>query len=83
LHRDARPGRRPHRPAILGDRQHALSVDANGDVLAVDDEALEDRVTLRGLEPLQHLRERLLAGGVRGQLGAFAARASGNTPSTT
>src|SRR6266403_177252 len=65
---------RSARHALAADELHrdALPVDANGDVLAVDDEALEDRVSLRGLEPLQHLRERLLAGGVGGQLGALA-----------
>src|SRR3989449_4481751 len=62
LHRNTRSRcRRAQRAPVLGQGKHALSLDADGDVLPVDDEAVEHRVLPRRLQPLEHLRERLLA----------------------
>src|SRR5713101_6191477 len=58
--------------AVLGDGQHAVAVDADRDVLAIDQEPLQHRVLARGLEALDHLRERLLARAVRGEVRRLA-----------
>src|SRR5207244_2186722 len=52
--------------------KHALSLDADGDVLPIDDEAVEHRVLPRRLQPLEHLRERLLADRIGREVRALA-----------
>src|SRR5438445_2602694 len=65
LHRDSRSRCwQSDRAAVLRQGKHPLSLDPDRDVLAVDDEAVEHRIPPRRLQPLQHLRERLLAGRV-------------------
>src|SRR5207244_1652243 len=72
LHRHSGRRWRPHRPAVLRDGQDSLPVDAHRDVLAVDDEPLENRVLLRGLQALEHLREALFSDDIRGDVRALA-----------